>query len=71
MKIPLMLLINGCKNGQDVVEDCLVASSITQEREKEAKDESTISYLQYVRHVFVLHALDYSLRLLYPLILTI
>ena len=51
MKIPLMLLINGCKNGQDVVEDSLVASYVTQER-KEAKAESAISYLQYV-HMFL------------------
>ena len=31
MKIPLMLLINGCKNGQDVVEDSssVASSSIT------------------------------------------
>ena len=34
MKIPLMLLINGCKNGQDVVEECVVASTITQERKR-------------------------------------
>lgn len=38
MKIPLMLLINGCKNGQDVVEDSSsVASSSITRKVKETK----------------------------------
>ena len=70
MKIPLMLLINGCRNGQDVVEVCIVASSITQERKR---SQGRINHFIYTvrTHVFVLQTLDYFLRLLYPLILTI
>ena len=51
MKIHLTLLINGCRNGQDVV-DSLVAST----KRKEAKAKSTI--LSPGTHVFVLQALD-------------
>ena len=61
MKIPLMLLINGCKNGQDVVEDSSSVASLLLHVKKrnEAKAESTISYLVHT-HVFVLQALDSS-----------